>query len=98
MQRSGSNQDADAIATAETLALRAMAWTLAAPDRAQRLLDVTGLTPNDLKNGAAERSTQAALLGFLEGHEPDLIACAADLDERPEALVVARRRLDGEGV
>ena len=96
MQRFSSNHDADAIASAQILALRALAWTLAAPDRANRLLDVTGLTPNDLKTGATERPTQAAVLGFLEGHEPDLIACAADLDERPEALVAARRRLDGD--
>ncbi|MBB4617926.1 DUF3572 family protein [Sphingomonas abaci] len=96
MQRSSSNHDADAIASAEILALRALAWTLAAPDRAQRLLDVTGLTPNDLKTGADNRQTLAALLGFLDGYEPDLIACAADLDVRPEALVAARRRLDGE--
>ncbi|RSU53124.1 DUF3572 domain-containing protein [Sphingomonas sp. S-NIH.Pt15_0812] len=97
MQRSSTNHDADTIASAQILALRALAWTLAAPDRAHRLLDVTGLTPNDLKSGASERATQAAVLGFLEGYEPDLIACATDLDERPEVLVAARRRLDGEG-
>jgi hypothetical protein len=36
----------------------------------------------------------AALLGFLESHEPDLIACAEALDRKPEHLVRARMELE----
>ena len=36
----------------------------------------------------------AAILAFLEAHEADLVACAEALDERPEALVAARRALE----
>jgi hypothetical protein len=76
------------------LALRALVWTLAEPSRASRLLDVTGLTPADLKASAGDSATLSALLGFLEAHEPDLVACAEDLGVRPEALVAAHRGLE----
>lgn len=76
-----------------TLALQALVWTLAEPSRALRLLDTTGLTPADLKRSAGNPATLAALLGFLEAHEPDLIACADGLGVPPDALVGAHRAL-----
>lgn len=76
------------------LALRALAWTLAEPARASRLLDVTGLTPADLKASADDPATLSALLGFLENHEPDLVACAAEMGVTPATLVAAHRELD----
>jgi hypothetical protein len=79
---------------APTLALHALAWTLADSARAQRLLDLTGLDADALRGSAANRGTQAAVLGFLEAHEPDLVACAAELGVKPEALVAARRSLE----
>ncbi|MGN6820101.1 MAG: DUF3572 domain-containing protein [Sphingomonas sp.] len=80
---------------APTLALHALAWTLADSARARRLLDLTGLDADTLRGSAASRGTQAAVLGFLEAHEPDLIACAADLDVKPEAMIAARHILEG---
>lgn len=77
-----------------SLGLRALVWTLAEPSRAQRLLDVTGLSPADLKASANEPATLAAVLGFLQAHEPDLIACADELGVKPETLVAAHRELD----
>lgn len=84
----------DTMQDAATLALRAMAWALGEPIRANRLLDLTGLTDVALRQSVNDSATQAAVLGFLEMHEPDLIACAAALDVRPEALVAARQRLE----
>ncbi|SFP78487.1 DUF3572 family protein [Sphingomonas rubra] len=80
---------------ADALALQALAWTLADEDRAQRLIDTTGLFPDDLRARLDEPAVLGAALGFLENHEPDLVACAADLGVPPEALVAARRALDG---
>jgi hypothetical protein len=79
---------------AQTLALTALAWCLEDARRAARLLDLTGLTTNDLRARATEPACLAAVLGFLEAHEPDLIACAKHLDLKPEALVAARRELE----
>ena len=81
-------------ATPEALALGALAWTLADEGRARRLLDTTGLTPDMLRAGLGDPAMLAALLRFLEAHEPDLIACADDLGTAPAALVEARRELE----
>ena len=79
---------------AESLALQALVWTLGEQDRAERLLAVTGLDPDDLRARAGEPAVLSAVLGFLENYEPDLIACAAALDVKPEALVRARSVID----
>jgi len=76
------------------LALAALGWTLADGARADRLLALTGLTPGDLRTGLGEPATLAAILRFLEGFEPDLVACAEALAVAPSALVEARRRLE----
>jgi hypothetical protein len=78
----------------EALALSALAWTLAEEARAQRLLALTGLSGADLRERLAEPSVLAALLGFLEAYEPDLLACAEALGVEPRALAEARRRLE----
>ena len=76
------------------LALAALGWTLSDDNRAQRLLALTGLTPEELRTRLGDKRLLAELLGFLEGHEPDLLACANALDVAPERLVEARRRLE----
>jgi Protein of unknown function (DUF3572) len=78
---------------AETNALHALAWVLADQARASRLLDLTGLTPDQLRQSAGNRATLAAVLGFLESHEPDLLACAEAIGTTPTALVAAHREL-----
>jgi len=76
------------------LALRALAWTLAEQARADRMLALTGLSGSDLRERAMEPAVLAALLGFLEAYEPDLIACAEALDVKPADLVQAREALE----
>lgn len=78
----------------DVLALSALAWTLAEEGRAQRLLALTGLAAEDLRDRLGEPSVLAAVLGFLEAHEPDLVACADALGVDPGALAEARRRLE----
>ena len=78
----------------EALALAALNWTLGEDDRAQRLLALTGLTPQDMRSRITEPEFLAASLRFLESHEPDLLACAEALGVVPTALVGARRELE----
>jgi len=78
----------------EALALAALGWALAEPVRAQRLLALTGLEPADLRDRLGDPALLAAVLRFLEAHEPDLLDCAEALDTRPADLVEARRRLE----
>lgn len=79
---------------AAALALSALSWTLSEPARAERLLALTGLAPDDLRRRLGEPALMAAVLRFLEAHEPDLVACAEALATKPEALVAARRELE----
>jgi hypothetical protein len=79
----------------EALALSALGWILTEGERAQRLLALTGLTPEDLRSRLGDRSVLAAILGFLEAHDPDLIACAGALEVAPAQLVATRRELEG---
>ncbi len=85
---------ATAETNAEALALQALVWTLGEPVRAARLLDLTGLDPSELRACAGDPSLLAATLGFLESHEPDLLACADALDIKPARLVAARAQLE----
>ncbi len=88
--------EGDAIARedAEALGLRALVWTLVEPERALRLLDVTGLRPADLRARASDPVVLIAALNFLEAYEPDLIACAASLGIPPQQLVRARATME----
>ena len=79
---------------AEALALKALGWTLSDDGRAGRLLALTGLTPDMLRARIGEADLLAAVLRFLEAHEPDLVACAEQLQTTPLHLVESRRRLE----
>jgi hypothetical protein len=81
----------------ESLALGALGWVLQDDDRAGRLLALTGLTPEILRDRLTERSVMAAVLDFLANHEPDLVLAADALNVAPETLVAARRALAAGG-
>lgn len=81
---------------AAALALTALAATLTDERRAQRFLALSGLSADELRQSAAQPAILAASIAFLEAHEPDLLAVAAKIGCSPEALVSARRALEGE--
>lgn len=76
------------------LALAALGWLLGDDDRAQRLLALTGLTPEALRGGLGDPAVLEAVLDFLCAHEPDLLGAAEALDVAPADLAAARERLD----
>ena len=80
----------------EALALNALGWILTDEPRAERLLALTGLSPETLREAIGERSTLAAILSFLTAHEADLVACAVGLDVKPEDIAAAANRLSGD--
>ena len=79
---------------ASTLALRALVWVLAEPNRAQRLLAVTGIEPAGLRARVGDPAVLGASLQFLLAHEADLTACADALGVRPQALADAASQLE----
>ena len=78
------------------LALAALAATVSDERRAQRFLALTGIETDELRRRAAEPALLASLIGFLEAHEPDLVAVCNEVGIKPEALVQARREIEGK--
>lgn len=68
-------------------------WVLQDEARADRLLSLTGLTPEALRSGLGEPAVLGAVLDFLCAHEPDLIAAADELGVQPSAIAAAAERL-----
>ena len=88
-----STNDNDPVA----VALAALAATLGDDRRAQRFIDLTGIGTGELRRRAGEPTLLAALLRFLEAHEPDLLSVSDELGLKPRDLVEARQQLEGEG-
>jgi len=62
--------------------------------RAERLLALTGLTPEALRGGLSDPAMLGAVLDFLCAHEPDLVGAAGALGVDPHVLVSARESLN----
>lgn len=81
--------------TAQTLALQSMAFILQEDTLRDRFLALSGLGGDDIKARVEDQEFLASILEFLISFEPDLIACADALEEKPESLVTAWRSLGG---
>jgi hypothetical protein len=80
----------------QILALTALVVTLGDARRAQRFIDLTGIGTDELRSRAGDPVLLAALIRFLEAHEPDLDSVSHELGVSPQLLVEARRNLEGE--
>ena len=78
----------------EAVGLAALAAALSDERRARRFLDLTGIGTEELRERLGDPALLAALLVFLEAHEPDLVAVAAQIGIDPGQLVAARRALE----
>ena len=76
------------------LALAALAATLTDERRAQRFLDLSGIETVELRERVGDPTLLAALIAFLEAHEPDLVAVAEMIGSDPAALIQAREMLE----
>lgn len=74
-----------------TLAL--LGWVLGDGNRADRLLSLTGLTPDILRERLDDPGVLVAILEFLLAHEPDLVKAADDLHIEPDDIVSAHESL-----
>ncbi len=90
---SDADADSEHDADAATLALAALGWLLADPDRATRYLALTGLDPDSLRAGLGNPTVLSSCLDFLANHEPDLLRAAEALAVTPEELIAAREHL-----
>jgi hypothetical protein len=80
----------------ELLALHVLGWILTDEPRRERLLGLTGLSPEDLRASLEEPATLGAILQFIAAHEADLMSCADAIGVTPEELGASARRLSAE--
>ncbi|KPF72807.1 hypothetical protein IP69_02835 [Bosea sp. AAP35] len=80
---------------AETLALRALGFLAAEPERLEPFLATTGLGPATLRAAASEPGFLAAVLDHIGGSDSLLLEFAGNLGVSPEAVALARDRLGG---
>ena len=85
------NADADPF----VLGLQLLAHVAADADLGVRFLALTGLDADDLRARAADPGVLTALIDFVAARESDLVAAAAALDVRPQAIIRAGESLGG---
>jgi hypothetical protein len=78
----------------EELALAALGFLAAEPDRLERFLALSGLGPENLRAAAADPGFFAAVLDYVLGDQPLLLGLAAERGVPPERIVAARAALD----
>jgi hypothetical protein len=76
------------------VALAALAAVVSDERRAQRFLALTGIGTDELRRRAGDPQLLAAVIAFLEGHEPDLVAVAEQAGVAPAELISARQALE----
>jgi hypothetical protein len=80
---------------AEALALRALAFLAAEPERIAPFLGATGLTPATLRQAAGEPGFLAAVLDHVAGSDSLLLEFAGNSGLNPDIVAQARRILAG---
>jgi len=80
---------------AETLALKALAFLAGEGDSLARFLTLSGLRPQDLRQGVDDPLFLAAVLDFMRGEDKLLFAFAQDEGVDPKLIHAARRALPG---
>lgn len=85
----------NAIPDAETLALLALGFLAAEPERIEPFLAATGLGPATLRAAAGEPGFLVAVLDHLLANESLLLEFVGNLSLNPEIIGQARERLAG---
>jgi hypothetical protein len=78
---------------AEVIALKALAFLIAAPERADRFLRLAGLEPNDLRARTGDRQFLAGVVEHLLADESLLIVFSQDNDMDPRLPAMAAEAL-----
>jgi hypothetical protein len=78
----------------EEVAVKALGFLAAEPDRLSRFLDVSGLGPHNLRAAAADPGFLLAVLDYLLADEPLLCAFAADEGFPPERIAAVRAAME----
>ena len=75
--------------SAQSLAVSALTFIAADPDRLSRFLGLTGLGPDNLRTAAADPEFLGSVLDYLVADEKLLVEFAADAGLKPETVARA---------
>jgi Protein of unknown function (DUF3572) len=81
---------------AESLAIQALTFIAAEPERLGRFLALTGIGPADIRTAARESQFLAGVLEHVTGDEALLVAFAGETGIDPAVVVHARAVLGGK--
>jgi hypothetical protein len=88
-----TNQAGIVMENAQFLAVKGLIYIVNDPELLNRFMDLTGLAPGDLRNGAGEPDFLAGVLSFLMDHEAVLLAFAASTGISPQHVASAHLAL-----
>jgi hypothetical protein len=91
--RGASTEEAEAAAL--DVGIKALTFIAGDPEQLERFLALSGMEVGQVRAAARGPAFFAGLLDFLLGHEPTLIAFAAEAGLSPESVGQARERLSG---
>jgi len=77
------------------IALKFLTYLASDPEQLGRFMALTGISPQDLRQGIQDPAFQAGALDFALSDESLLLAFAANAGLKPEAVMKARSRLPG---
>jgi hypothetical protein len=80
---------------AENLAIQALSFLAADPERLGRFLAATGIGPDAIRKAAADPAFLAGLLDHIVSDEPLLVAVAEFAGVSPQTIEVAQATLSG---
>lgn len=80
---------------AEALSLKALGFLASDADRLTRFLQLTGLSPEDLRSQVGEATTLTAVLDHLLSDQSLLLVFAAECGIEPQLIEEARARVSG---
>lgn len=90
-----SDRTGGAVEAAETLALQALGWILADPERLSAFLAASGAGPADLARGARDPAFLGAVIDFLLQTDAGVLAFCAEAGLAPDRVLAARAALPG---
>src|SRR5665213_2553571 len=91
----GKKDDGAQRAAAQALAVEALAFLAADPERIGRFLALTGIGPDALRTAAREPDFLNGVLEYVTGDEQLLLAFAEHVQIKPGAVERARATLGG---
>ena len=79
------------------LAIEILVWLSGEPELMSRFSALTGVNPGELRALSQGSGFESAMIGFIAGHEPTLMAFCHDCKVKPETVSYAWQKLEYGG-